>query len=74
MAGLASQTRRALPSALVLDLDGVVADTEPASIATIAQTYAAVGVTLEQQELRARRRGVVSSGSHPDAPRSFTSR
>jgi hypothetical protein len=28
MAGLASQTRPALPSALVLDLDGVVADAD----------------------------------------------
>jgi HAD superfamily hydrolase (TIGR01509 family) len=39
-------------SALVLDLDGVVADTEPTAAATLAETYATVGVVLEAAELR----------------------
>lgn len=38
--------------ALVLDLDGVVADTEPASMSAIAEAYAAAGVALDGQELR----------------------
>jgi HAD superfamily hydrolase (TIGR01509 family) len=42
----------ALPSALVLDLDGVVADTEPTAAAAIAETYAAAGVVLAEPELR----------------------
>jgi HAD superfamily hydrolase (TIGR01509 family) len=37
---------------LILDLDGVVADTEPLSLAAVADTYAAVGVRLDEDELR----------------------
>jgi len=39
-------------AALVLDLDGVVADTEPTAAAALAETYAAAGVVLEGPELR----------------------
>ncbi len=48
----ADRRRLAAPTALVLDLDGVVADTEPTAGAAIAETYAAAGVVLDEAELR----------------------
>ena len=36
----------------MLDLDGVVADTEPTAAAAIAETYASAGVVLGEAELR----------------------
>lgn len=38
-------------SALILDLDGVVADTERASFAAVAETYANIAVRLDEEEL-----------------------
>jgi HAD superfamily hydrolase (TIGR01509 family) len=37
---------------LILDLDGVVADTEPLSLVAVADTYAAFGVSVSEEELR----------------------
>jgi HAD superfamily hydrolase (TIGR01509 family) len=48
----ADRRRLTAPTALVLDLDGVVADTEPTAGAAIAETYAAAGVVLGEPELR----------------------
>ena len=54
---VAAADRRVVPGAprliaLVLDLDGVVADTEPTAAAILAETYATAGVVLEAAELR----------------------